>query len=318
MCQMDTNQNTKGIFFIMTGMAFFSIQDSLIKYIYEDVALFELYFGRTLIQSIILLSFVLLTKKTIILKTHYPVLTLVRVVCFFFGFSFFYISLTFMTLAMTSALFFSCPFFMSMFAKFFLKEKIGIRRWSAIFVGFIGVLIVLNPSLEEFNFFKLAPVACALCYATSMTITKYTSSKDSIHTQMTWLYIFAIFASIIIFLVSGDGKFNNFSDSTMQFIFREWFTNPAEAWPYVLVMGIVASISFFCVFSAYSIASPSIVSLFEYSYIVWAMLAGYILFETIPVPRTFIGAAIIIGAGFYIYYREKIKGQMIATDTPNR
>ena len=318
MCQMDTNQNTKGIFFIMTGMAFFSIQDSLIKYIYEDVALFELYFGRTLIQSIILLSFVLLTKKTITLKTHYPVLTLVRVVCFFFGFSFFYISLTFMTLAMTSALFFSCPFFMSMFAKFFLKEKIGIRRWSAIFVGFIGVLIVLNPSLEEFNFFKLAPVACALCYATSMTITKYTSSKDSIYTQMTWLYIFAIFASIIIFLVSGDGKFNNFSDSTMQFIFREWFTNPAEAWPYVLVMGIVASISFFCVFSAYSIASPSIVSLFEYSYIVWAMLAGYILFETVPVPRTFIGAAIIIGAGFYIYYREKIKGQMIATDTPNR
>ena len=315
---MDTNQNTKGIFFIMTGMAFFSIQDSLIKYIYEDVALFELYFGRTLIQSIILLSFVLLTKKTIILKTHYPVLTLVRVVCFFFGFSFFYISLTFMTLAMTSALFFSCPFFMSMFAKFFLKEKIGIRRWSAIFVGFIGVLIVLNPSLEEFNFFKLAPVACALCYATSMTITKYTSSKDSIYTQMTWLYIFAIFASIIIFLVSGDGKFNNFSDSTMQFIFREWFTNPAEAWPYVLIMGIVASISFFCVFSAYSIASPSIVSLFEYSYIVWAMLAGYILFETVPVPRTFIGAAIIIGAGFYIYYREKIKGQMIATDTPNR
>jgi len=315
---MDTNQNTKGIFFIMTGMAFFSIQDSLIKYIYEDVALFELYFGRTLIQSIILLSFVLLTKKTIILKTHYPVLTLIRVVCFFFGFSFFYISLTFMTLAMTSALFFSCPFFMSMFAKFFLKEKIGIRRWSAIFIGFIGVLIVLNPSLEEFNFFKLAPVACALCYATSMTITKYTSSKDSIYTQMTWLYIFAIFASIIIFLVSGDGKFNNFSDSTMQFIFREWFTNPAEAWPYVLVMGIVASISFFCVFSAYSIASPSIVSLFEYSYIVWAILAGYILFETVPVPRTFIGAAIIIGAGFYIYYREKIKGQMIATDTPNR
>ena len=318
MSQMETNQNTKGIFFIMTGMAFFSIQDSLIKYIYEDVALFELYFGRTLIQSIILLSFVLLTKKTIVLKTHYPILTLVRVVCFFFGFSFFYISLTFMTLAMTSALFFSCPFFMSMFAKFFLKEKIGIRRWSAILIGFIGVLIVLNPTLEEFNFFKLAPVACALCYATSMTITKYTSDKDSIYTQMTWLYIFAIFASIIIFLVSGDGKFNNFSDSTMQFIFREWFTNPAGAWPYVLIMGIVASISFFCVFSAYSIASPSIVSLFEYSYIVWAMLAGYILFETVPVPRTFVGAAIIIGAGFYIYFREKVRGQMIATDTPNR
>ena len=315
---MDTNQNTRGIFFIMTGMAFFSIQDSLIKFIFEDIALFELYFGRTLIQSVFLLSFVLITKKTISLKTHYPLLTLIRVVCFFFGFSFFYISLTFMTLAMTSALFFSCPFFMSMFAKFFLKEKIGIRRWSAIVVGFIGVLIVLNPSLDDFNFFKLAPVACALCYSISMTITKYTSDKDSIYTQMTWLYIFATFAGLMIFLITGDGKFNTFTDPTMQFIVREWFTNPSASWPYVLVMGIVASISFFCVFSAYSIASPSIVSLFEYSYIVWAMLAGYILFETIPVPRTFLGAAIIIAAGFYIYFREKVRGQMIATDTPNR
>ena len=83
-------------------------------------------------------------------------------------------------------------------------------------------------------------------------------------------------------------------------------------------MGIVASISFFCVFSAYSIASPSIISLLEYSYIIFAMIAGYILFETIPTIRTFVGAAIIIAAGVYIYFREKVKNQMIATDTPNR
>ena len=315
---MEANNNTKGIFFIMTGMAFFSIQDSLIKFIFEDIALFELYLGRTLIQATILLAFVIITKKHITLKTHYPFLTLLRVICFFFGFSFFYISLTFMTLAMTSALFFSCPFFMSMFAKFFLKEQIGIRRWSAIVVGFIGVIIVLDPNWEDFDYFKLAPFACAICYSCSMTITKYTSDKDSIYTQMTWLYIFATFAGLMIFLITGDGKFNTFTDPTMQFIVREWFTNPSASWPYVLVMGIVASISFFCVFSAYSIASPSIVSLFEYSYIVWAMLAGYILFETIPVPRTFLGAAIIIAAGFYIYFREKVRGQMIATDTPNR
>ena len=140
---------------------------------------------------------------------------------------------------MVSALFFSCPFFMSIFAKVFLKEQIGIRRWSAITVGFIGVLVVLNPTLEDFNFFKLAPVACSLCYACSMTITKYTSEKDNIYTQLTLLYIFAVIASVIIFLISGDGKFNDFSDPTMQFIFREWFVNPSVSWPYVFVMGIV-------------------------------------------------------------------------------
>ena len=61
---MQTNDNTKGIFFIMTGMAFFSIQDSLIKFIYEDIALFELYLGRTVIQATILISFFLITKKS--------------------------------------------------------------------------------------------------------------------------------------------------------------------------------------------------------------------------------------------------------------
>jgi hypothetical protein len=75
---MQTNDNTKGILFIMTGMAFFSIQDSLIKFIFEDIALFELYLGRTLIQATILISFFLITKKKKSLKTHYPFLTLVR------------------------------------------------------------------------------------------------------------------------------------------------------------------------------------------------------------------------------------------------
>ncbi len=312
------NNNPKGIVFILLGMALFSIQDSLIKYVFEDVALFELYFGRTLVASILLGSYLIISKQKIIFKTHYPYLTLIRVTLFFLGFSFFYISLTFMTLAMANALFFSCPFFMSIFAKLFLKEDIGIRRWLAIIVGFIGVYIILNPNFDDFNYFKLAPVACALCYASSMTITKITSEKDNIYTQMILLYIFAIIISLIIFFITGDGKFNTFSDPTMQFISREWFTNPSYSWPFVIVMGMVASLSFYCVFSAYSIASPSVVSLFEYSLIIWAMIAGYILFETIPQTRTFIGAALIIGAGIYIYMREKIKDQMIATDTPNR
>ena len=312
------NNNTKGIFFILGGMALFSVQDSLIKFIYEDVALYELYFGRTVVAAILLSCFLILSKKKIVFKTHYPVLTTIRVTLFFGGFSFFYISLTFMSLAIANALFFSCPFFMSIFAKFFLKEQIGIRRWSAIVVGFIGVYIILNPDFNNFNYFKLAPVACALCYATSMTITKITSEKDNIYTQMIWLYIFAILLSVLIYFIAGDGKFNTFSDPTMQFIFREWFSNPAVSLPYIVFMGVIASVSFYCVFSAYSVASPSVVSLFEYSLIIWAMLAGYILFETIPEPRTFAGAALIIAAGIYIYIREKKRDQMIATDTPNR
>ena len=141
-----SQNNPRGIVFILLGMAAFSIQDALIKFIYEEVALYELYFGRTLVASILLIVYLKLTNKKIILISHYPFLTVVRVICFFFGFSFFYVSLTYMTLAMANALFFSSPFFVSILATIFLKEKVGIRRWVAIFVGFFGVFIVLNPS----------------------------------------------------------------------------------------------------------------------------------------------------------------------------
>ena len=312
------NNNPKGIVLILLGMAFFSIQDSLIKFISEDTSLYELYFGRTLIAFILLLIYLKVTSQTLVLKTHFPVLTIFRVLCFFFGFSFFYISLTFMTLAMANALFFSSPFFVSILAVIFLKEKVGIRRWLGIAVGFLGVYIVLDPNFEDFNYMKLAPVACSLCYAISMTITKYTSSKDNVYTQMTHLYIGALIISILFFIFAGEGQFNTFSDPTYQFIFREWFSNPTYAWPFIIGMGFVGAISFYCVFSAYSVASPSVVSLFEYSLIIWAIIIGYLLFDNIPSPRTFVGVVLINGAGIYIYIREKVRDQMIVTDTPNR
>ncbi|MDC3106422.1 DMT family transporter [Candidatus Pelagibacter sp.] len=313
-----TQNNTKGIIFILLGMAAFSVQDALIKFIYNDAALYELYFGRTLIAIIILVSYLKFSKKKINLKTHYPLLTTIRVVCFFFGFSFFYISLTYMTLATANALFFCCPFFVSILAIIFLKEKVGIRRWAAIITGFIGVYIVLNPNFSNFNYMKLAPIACALCYAISMTITKITSDKDNVYTQMLHLYIGAIIISILFFIFTGKGQFNNFNDPTFQFIFREWFTNPFYAWPYIISMGLISVLAFYFILNAYSIASPSVVSLFEYSLIIWAILIGYMLFDNIPTIRTIFGATVIIIAGIYIYLREKINDQLIVSNNPIR
>ena len=246
--------NSRGILFILLGMVLFSIQDALIKFIYQDAALYELYFGRTFIALILLVGYLKFSKQKIIFKTHYPFLTILRVICFFFGFSLFYISLTYMSLAMANALFFSSPFFVSILATIFLKEKVGIRRWSAIFVGFLGVYLVLNPDFNNFDYMKLAPVACALCYSISMTITKITSDKDNVYTQMLHLYFGAILISILFFIFTGKGQFNNFSDPALQFIFREWFTNPSYAWPFIIVMGCIGAFAFYFILNAYSIA----------------------------------------------------------------
>ena len=315
---MTPQNNKKSILFILVGMGIFSTQDALIKFIYNDSSLYELYFGRTFVAFILLLIYMYFKKEKLILKTHYPFLTTLRVILFFFGFSSFYISLTFMSLAMANALFFCSPFFVSIFAKIFLKETIGIRRWSAIFVGFCGVYIVLNPNFENFRFVNLAPVICALCYSGSMIILKITNDKDNVYSQIAHLYIGAIIISGLFYIFAGDGKFNTFSDPSMQFIFREWFTNPATAWPIITIMGCCGALAFAFVFNAYNMGSPSTVSLFEYSLIIYSIFIGYFVFNESPPIRTLIGALVIISAGIYIYFREKVKDQLIVSKNPIR
>ena len=316
---MTTDNNSKGIILIMIAMSLFAMQDSLIKFIFEQSALYEIFFGRYLVAAILLFCYIKFKKQKVSFKTYYPILTIVRVFLHFFAFSFFFISLTYMQLATANALFFSCPFFVSIFAKLFLKEFIGMRRWSAIAFGFTGVLIVLNPNFQEFEFKNLLPVLSALLYAASMTITKYTSDKDDVNTQLYYFYLIALLLCGVIYLLMGSGQFNKETfDPTTQFIFREWFSNFDYTWKFILFFGIAASIAFLCIFSAYIIASPSVVSLFEYSLIIMSMIPGYFIFNEIPSSRTLIGVICIISAGVYIYFREKVRDQYIASKTPAR
>ena len=149
------NNNPKGILYILLAMMVFSVQDGIMKHIYNFVSLYEVYLIRTVISFVLILIFLILTKKPIVFKSKYPFLTFLRVILFFFGFSSFYISLTVLPLGTATALFFVTPFLITIFAHFFLKEEIGIRRWSAVVVGFIGVYVTLNPDFSNFNYLSL-------------------------------------------------------------------------------------------------------------------------------------------------------------------
>jgi drug/metabolite transporter (DMT)-like permease len=151
-----------------------------------------------------------------------------------------------------------------------------------------------------------------------MIILKITNDKDNVYSQIAHLYIGAIIISGLFYIFAGDGKFNTFSDPSMQFIFREWFTNPATAWPIITIMGCCGALAFAFVFNAYNMGSPSTVSLFEYSLIIYSIFIGYFVFNESPPIRTLIGALVIISAGIYIYFREKVKDQLIVSKNPIR
>ena len=312
------NNNPKGIIYILIAMLAFSVQDSIMKYIYNIASLYEIYLIRTVVSFIIIFLFLKVTKKTIIFKTQYPLLTFCRVILFFFGFSSFYISLSVLPLGTATALFFVTPFLITIFAHFFLKEEIGPRRWSAIAVGFVGVYITLNPDFSNFNYLSLLPILCAFCYSLSMIIIKKTSDKDSVYTQTFTFYTGAIIFSIIFYFVIGDGKFNTTEHPAAQFIFREWFVDIENSILFMVATGVTATLAFLLLFSAYSIASPAVVSPFEYSILLWSPLIGWIYFNEVPTLSTVIGILIIVSSGIYIFLREKAQDQSIVTDKPLR
>ena len=312
------NNNPKGILYILLAMMVFSVQDGIMKHIYNFVSLYEVYLVRTVISFVLILTFLILTKKPIVFKSKYPVLTFFRVILFFFGFSSFYISLTVLPLGTATALFFVTPFLITIFAHFFLKEEIGMRRWSAVVVGFIGVYITLNPDFSNFNYLSLLPILCAFCYSLSMIIIKKTSDKDSVYTQTFTFYIGAIILSIIFYFIIGDGKYDISDHPASQFIFREWFVDFNSSILLMSVTGVTATVAFLLLFTAYSIASPSVISPFEYSILFWSPLLGWLYFDEIPTLSTVIGILIIVSSGIYIFIREKAQDQSIATEKPLR
>jgi len=187
-----------------------------------------------------------------------------------------------------------------------------------VIIGFIGVYIILNPDFNDFDYLSLTPVLCAFCYALSMIIIKKTSDKDDVYSQMFHFYIFAITISLIIYFFIGDGQYNNFDYPASQFILRKWFSNLEFSLPYMIFIGVIGATGFLCFFTAYRIASPAVVSPFEYSILVWASLNGWIFFDEIPSQRAIVGMILIVSGSIYIFIREKIQDQPIVTEKPLR
>ena len=312
------NNNPRGIILILIAMMVFSVQDGIMKHIFNFVSLYEVYLIRTLVSFGLILIFLKVKKEKIVFKSQYPLLTFCRVILFFFGFSSFYVSLTVLPLGFATALFFVTPFLITIFAHFFLKEEIGIRRWSAVVVGFIGVYITLNPDFNNFNYLSLLPILCAFCYSLSMIIIKKTSEKDSVYTQTFTFYFGAIIFSTIFYFLIGDGQYNTSDHPASQFIFREWFVDLESSILFMATTGLTATVAFLLLFTAYSIASPAVVSPFEYSILLWSPLIGWIYFNEIPSLNTVIGILIIVSSGIYIFMREKAQEQLIATEKPLR
>ena len=184
--------NPKAILLILLGMTVFALQDTFIKLLSDDTNIYLIYFVRSTIGLLIICCYLKFKKIPIIIKTYYPFLSALRVSLFFLGFSLYYYSLTELSLALAVTLFFVSPFFVTIFSMLIIKEYVGIRRWMAIIVGFIGVYLVMDPKFNDLNIYSFFPIICAICYSFTVVIQK--KHQTRIHYFLKYyIFIFQLF-----------------------------------------------------------------------------------------------------------------------------
>ena len=315
---MSLDNNIKAIFLILIGMFVFTIQDALIKMISDSINIYVIYIIRSITGLFVIIIYCKIKNIKIVFKTYYPFITLIRVIVFFLGFSLYYFSLSKISLPEAVTLFFVSPFFVTISSKFIIGENIGIYRWSAILIGFIGVYLVLDPNFDDFNIYSLFPIFCAFFYALTVVIQKKTSDKDSLFTQIIHTYLSAIIFSITIYFFVSNLTFTPYQLLEYNFVLMSWNIPSLNYFLLLIIIGFTAVIGFFSIFGAYRIGSPSTIAPYEYSLIIWSILFGYFIWNDYLTIKGMTGLSLILIASFFTLYREYHLSIKVSTDKPIR
>ena len=251
-----------GIVLILLGMSLFCIQDIFIKFIITNTSILQILVFRALLGFIFLTGYLYLNKKKITYKSHYPLIAIIRGALFFVGFIFFYISLTKIPLAEANALFFTSPIIVTILSVFILKNPIGMHRILAIIICCIGTLLIVKPSLNNFNWYMLLPIFTAFSYAVSMILSKLTSEKDNSFQQSFHIYLGGVILGTLLSVIMINKS--EASLSIFNILSIHWNFTDINVLYKLIIISFVGTTGIFCLVSAYRIGSPSANAPFEY------------------------------------------------------
>ena len=308
----------KGIVLVVIGMVLFSVQDALIKNLSTHASLIQIFVCRGVIGIVILSIFLKLTNRKLSIKSNNLKIAIARGLLFPFAFLCFYLAIAAMPIAEASALFFVSPFFMTILSKIILKNKVGIHRLVAIMVGFVGIIFIIKPEFANFNWVMILPIVCAFAYSLSMILTIYTKDSDTTYQQTSHVYLGSIAVGTIVYLVFGNFNEHYSDNPSLSYLLRAWDFTDFTILFKILVISFIGTIGILCLINAYRIGLPSVVSPFEYTMIINALIIGYFIFHEQPDYYSIIGMTLIILSGIYIFFRERPRKTKIVTENSLR
>lgn len=195
------------------------------------------------------------------------------------------------------AILFAAPLIVTALSVPLLRESVGIHRWSAVLVGFVGVLVVLRPGGAVFGPAAVWAVLGTLCYALWMISLRTAGKAVSSH-------LVAVTNALIMLALAAPLALFTWTPTTL--------LQTAG----LVGIGLIGGLAQFCLVRAFSLAPAALVAPFDYSYIVYATVLGYVVFGDFPAPTTWIGLILLIGSGLYIIHRERVKARRRRSQAP--
>lgn len=294
--QQTTNgaQQTKGILLMIAGMAILPMLDASAKWLGQTLPASEVSAGRFIIQMALLLPFLYLLGHRLSWQS-FSRNEAARGFCLAIATWLFFVALKSLPMAEAISIFFVEPMILTLLASLLLGERIRIRRISAILIGFVGAVIVIQPSFDIFGWPALLPLGTAFFFALYMIITRIQAQvKHPIESQIS-MSVFALLTILIL------ASLNHQTGLEAQ----GWRMPNMQEILVICLLGATATTGHIMVVFALQRADAGLLAPFQYLEVVTASLLGYLIFNDIPSNTTIAGVTIIIGSGLYLIHRER-------------
>lgn len=301
------NEPVKGVLCLTAGIAIFSLQDLIIKLLSGEYPLHQAMVIRSLTALPLLLLLVAYDGGIGKLASARRWTLAIRGGLNVLAYTCYYLGLAALPIANSVALYFTAPLFITVLSVFVLKEEVGRRRWGAVIIGFIGVLVMVRPGTDVFDWAMLLPLFSGLAYGTSQVIARKIGDTEGAATMSFYSNgVFLITAGALAG-VFGSGDFAGARHESLAFLMRGWVWPSPLDLGLMMACGVVAAAGLTLLAQAYRVAAAHTVAPFEYTALVWGTLYGWLVWRDFPTPGTWLGIGIIVGAGLYVLYRERLK-----------
>lgn len=302
---MSRSSNTTGILCLTAGIAVFSVQDLILKLLSGDYPLHQAMVLRSLTAIPFMLAIVRLFDGSLrtLLSRGWPAM-LGRGLLNFTAYTAYYLALAALPMATTVALYFTAPLIITVLSVIVLHEKVSARRWLAVVAGFAGVLIMVRPGGDLFDWAALLPVFCGFAYAASMILARTMGSRDTAAAMAFWGNLAFLLCGLALSAYYGTGQHAGDSHPSLAFLTRGWATPTGFDLFLMCACGAIAAIGLTLLTHAYAIGQSSVVAPFEFTFAFWGILWGWLFWSDLPDALGWLGIAIIIAAGVYVLRAE--------------